>query len=75
MDPMSAVLLTFGTILVLAGWVQLLITSFKDDYTWGLSTLFLPPISYLFGFFSWDKAKDAMKLTIIGWLLIIVGLL
>ncbi len=71
MDPMTAVLMTFGAILVFAGWVQLLITSFNEDYSWGLTTLFLPPISYIFACFAWDKAKGAMWLTGIGWLLIV----
>jgi len=74
MDPISAVFATFGVILIFAGWVHLIFTSFEDDYSWGLTTLFLPPISYLFACFVWDKTKGAMTLTIIGWLLILVGL-
>lgn len=74
MDPITAVLVTFGAILILAGWIQLLITSFGDDYTWGLTTLFLPVLSYVYCFFAWEKAKDAMVLTGIGWALVVVGL-
>ena len=48
MDPISVVFITFGVILIAAGWIQLLITSFKEDYTWGLTTLFLPPLSYIY---------------------------
>ncbi len=74
MDPITAVFVTFGVIITVAGWVQLLITSFKDDYTWGLTTLFLPPLSYLYCFFSWEKAKDAVIMTAIGWGLVVLGL-
>lgn len=74
MDPMSAILITFGVILILAGWVQLLVTSFADDYNWGLVTLFIPPLSYLYACFSLDKAKGAMALTALGWLLVLLGL-
>ncbi len=75
MDPVSAVLVTFGAIMILAGWVQLLFTSFEDDYTWGLTTVFLPVLSYIYCFFSWEKAKGAMGLTIIGWILVVFGIL
>ncbi len=75
MDPITAVLVTFGAILIFAGWIQLLITSFGEDYTWGLTTLFLPVLSYTYSFFAWEKSKDAMVLTLIGWTLVIVGLI
>lgn len=75
MDPITAVFMTFGVILVVAGWVQLLFTSFGEDYSWGLATLFLPPISYLYALSSLDKAKGAMGLTGIGWLLILMALI
>lgn len=74
MDPVTAVFVTFGAILILAGWVQLLFTSFGEDYSWGLSTLFLPPLSYVYSFFAWEKAKGAMMMTIIGWGLVFFGL-
>ena len=74
MDTMSAIFMTFGVIMILAGWVQLLIISFKNDYSWGLTTLFLPPISYLYALVSWDKAQGAMVMTIIGWVLVLFGL-
>lgn len=74
MDPVSAIFMTFGVILVLVGWVQLLITSFNEDYSWGLTTLFIPPVSYLYACMSLDKAKGAMGLTGLGWLLILFGL-
>jgi len=75
MDSLSAVFVTFGAVIILIGWVQLLFTSFADDYSWGLTTLFLPPLSYIYGFCALDKAKDAMIATVIGWLLVIFGLL
>ncbi|VUD53040.1 hypothetical protein TDB9533_01754 [Thalassocella blandensis] len=75
MEPIAALFITFGVVLLAAGWIQLLITSFKDDYTWGLTSLFLPPLSYLYACFSWEKAKDAIILSGIGFALIIFGLL
>lgn len=75
MEPMTAVLITFGVIVTFAGWIQLLITSFKEDYSWGLTSLFLPPLSYLYACFSWEKAKDALLMTLVGWGLIFLGLI
>lgn len=74
MDPISAVLLTFGAIILFASWIQLLFTSFKEDFSWGLATLFVPPLSYLYALFSLDKAKSALGLAATGGALVIFGL-
>ena len=48
MEAASAALVTLGGAALLVSWIMLLITSWKDDYAWGLCTLFLPPLSYLY---------------------------
>jgi hypothetical protein len=63
----SATLLVFGLALLLSSWVLLLITSWKEDYAWGLFTLLLPPLSYLFALFKLDKAGQSILLAIAGW--------
>jgi hypothetical protein len=70
MEAASATLVTFGAATLLASWVVLLIASWKEDYTWGLCTLFLPPLSYLYGLARLDKAGEALLLAVVGWLLI-----
>ncbi len=74
MDPLSASLITFGVILLLSSWVYMLFLSFKEDYTWGLTTLFLPPLAYFYGLFALDKAGSAVAMAAIGWVLIFLGL-
>ena len=74
MDPTSATCITFGVILLLVSWIQLIITSFNKDYSWGLTTLFLPPLSYIYGFFSWENARSSIALAAIGCTLILFGL-
>ncbi|MBX2858177.1 MAG: hypothetical protein KTR17_05910 [Cellvibrionaceae bacterium] len=74
MDPLSASLLTFGIILLVASWVILLIDSFKQDYSWGLTTLFVPPLSYIYALFTWQKSKDPLIFAGIGWLLVLLSL-
>lgn len=66
MDPLTASLSTFGVILLLCSWIQLLIVSFKEDFTWGLTSLFLPPISYLYSLTVLDKAAPVIGLAAIG---------
>jgi len=73
MEATTATLYTFGAAALLASWVVLMITAWKEDYTWGLCTLFLPPLSYLYALSRWDKAGDAIWLAIGGWVLIFLA--
>ncbi|WP_045857873.1 hypothetical protein [Teredinibacter purpureus] len=74
MDSISATFMMFGLTLLLASWIYLLFVSFEDDYAWGLTTLFLPPLAYLYGCFSWQKAQGALLMAAAGWILILVSL-
>ena len=74
MEASVAALNTFGVICLLASWVLMLIVSFKEDFTWGLVTLFLPPLSYLYGLFDMSKAGGAILFALIGLVLIFFGL-
>ena len=66
MDATTAYLMTFGAAALLASWIVLLIVSWSEDYAWGLCTLFLPPLSYLYGLFRLDKAGEAILLAVAG---------
>ena len=70
MDAGTATLVTYGAAALLVSWVLLLIVSWKEDYTWGLCTLFLPPLSYLYGLFRLDKAGQALLVAAVGWIMI-----
>lgn len=70
MDAASASLMTFGLAALLASWVVLLIVSWQEDYAWGLCTLLLPPLSYLYSLGRLDKAGQALLLSAIGCLLL-----
>jgi hypothetical protein len=73
MEATTASMLTFGVAALFASWVVLLITSWKEDFTWGMCTLFLPPLSYLYALARLDKAGEALVLAIIGWVLILLA--
>jgi hypothetical protein len=74
MDPLSASFVTFGVLLLLISWFYLLIVSFKDDFTWGLTTLFLPPLSYAYCLAALEKTGSILFLSVLGWILIFCGL-
>ena len=73
MDATTATLMTYGAAALMMSWIVLLIEAWKEDYTWGLCTLFLPPLSYAYGLTQLDKAGGALSLAAIGWLLIIIA--
>jgi hypothetical protein len=70
MEATHAVMLTFGAAALLGSWVVLLIESWKEDYAWGLCTLLLPPLSYLYSLGRLDKAGQSLLLAAVGWVLI-----
>lgn len=70
MGSLAAMLLTLGIIFLLLSWILLVITAAKDDYGWLLFTVLLPPVAYLYGLFAWSKAKDAILLAALGWLML-----
>ncbi|HCS29022.1 MAG TPA: hypothetical protein DIW43_16315 [Spongiibacteraceae bacterium] len=74
MEPYAALFLTVGIALLWLSWLLLMITSANEDFSWGLCTLFLPPVSYLYALARLDKARDSITLAVGGWLLIWLAL-
>jgi hypothetical protein len=70
MDAASASLLTMGAAILLASWIMLMIVSWQEDYTWGLCTLFLPPLSYLYALSRLDKAGESLLVAVVGWVFV-----
>lgn len=73
MDPLTSALVVFGCVSLVVSWFLLLQISFSDDFSWGLTTLFLPPLSYLYACFVWSKAKDAVWFAVGGLVLVLFG--
>jgi uncharacterized membrane protein YhhN len=73
MEATNAAFMTFGLALLLVSWVLLLIQSWQEDYTWGLCTLLLPPLSYLYALFRLDKAGSSIGVAVLGWLLLFLA--
>lgn len=73
MDAITASMSTFGVAALLVSWVLLLIVSWREDYAWGLCTLLLPPLSYLYALARLDKAGQALLVAAVGLILIWLG--
>ena len=73
MEAATATMYTYGAALLLTSWVLLIIAAWREDYAWGLSSLFLPPLAYLYGFARLDKAGEAIVVGILGWVFIFLA--
>jgi hypothetical protein len=73
MEATSSLMMVLGVTALLASWVVLLIASWKEDYSWGLCSLLLPPVSYLYGLFRLDKAGEAIALAVVGCVLLLLA--
>ena len=67
MDPVSALFIFSGVIVLAASWIQLIITASREDFTWGLFALFYHRwlIFMLYG----NGIKRVMRLR---WLLLVL---
>lgn len=74
MEPISAIYTTFGAMALLASWVTLLVRASRTDFAWGLFTVLLPPLSYLYGLFRLDLAAEPIVLAVVGCILLWAGL-
>ena len=70
MDPIAPILMFFGVALLATSWVYLLIVSYKDDFSWGLCSTFLPPLGYFYGLFQLGKTWEIQLMSIIGVILV-----
>jgi hypothetical protein len=73
MDASSALLMTLGAATLLTSWVLLLVVSWREDYAWALFSTLLPPVGYFYGLFRLDKAREAVLVAAVGWILIYLG--
>ena len=74
MESIPALFVTFGGAALLISWITLFITSSKEDFTWGLCTVVLPPLSYCYALFRLELTKESIVLAIIGCLLVVAGI-
>lgn len=51
---------------VLIGYVWVTINAFKTSFWWGLGSLLILPIAFIFGLIHWSRNRTPMMLWIIG---------
>jgi hypothetical protein len=73
MEASNAFLMVLGSAALMVSWILLLISSWKEDYAWGMFSFLLPPVGYFYGLFRLDRAGSALGVAILGWLLIWLG--
>lgn len=74
MDSIASVCVIFGIATLLLSWGYMIILSFKTDYAWGFMSVFLPPLSYLYGLCNLGKTWEVMALALLGLVLLISGI-
>lgn len=70
MPAPHAFFLFTGIVALLFSWILLLIYSSREDFSWGLITALLPPLSYLYALSRWKIAKEPIIIACVGWALI-----
>lgn len=75
MEPIASVVVFLGAALLLVSWIYMIIISFKTDYAWGFMSIFMPPLSYLYGLFNLGKTWEVMALAFIGSAMLLAGVL
>jgi len=74
MEPLSVTLLFFASVILLASWIMLIIAAMSsDDFAWGLSSIFLPPLGYIYALYRWENAGSAVKAAGLGIALLAVS--
>ena len=70
MPELDAFFLFAGIVSLVVSWIVLLIYSSREDFSWGLVTAVLPPLSYLYALSRWKVAKEPIIIAAAGWVLI-----
>jgi hypothetical protein len=70
---MDALLILGGLLLILAGLVWLVMRAFGTSLLWGCAAL-LPPLTLLFVLRHWRRARQALGLSALGFIPLVVGL-
>lgn len=76
MDAFSTTLMFFSITLLIASWIMLIFAATgSEDFTWGLFSVFLPPLAYLYGLYRWELAGDSIKAAMLGFGLLFFALI
>jgi len=54
---MVFMLLLFGGLTALVGYVWILISAFVDSVPWGVGIFFIAPLAFVYGYLKWEEIK------------------
>lgn len=67
-----SIMMMLGGALLFIGGIWLLIEAFTTSILWGIGCLLITPVSLVFIFVYWDRAKSPFILQLVGLALIIL---
>lgn len=70
---MANLLVILGAVMALAGWIWIVVLAFQDHILWGLGSLFIPLVAFIFVVMHWGKAWKPFVIQLLGGILIAVG--
>ncbi len=62
-----------GALMWIIGYLPLLYAAFQKGSGWGLSSIFCPPIIYLFGMLNWREVEKPMMIISIALVVCLIG--
>lgn len=71
---LGLVLLAAGLLISFIASVMMLVAAFSQHVGWGLGILFFPPVSLLFLFMCWQRARKPFMWSVAGSLLLAAGM-
>ena len=72
MSVLFGILAIIGYIVMFVGAVWILIIAFKKSVLWGLGSLFIPFVIFVFTFMHWGDSKKPFFIWLIGFVISII---
>ena len=72
---MGIVIILLGLAIFLIGGLLFLVAAFRESIWWGLACLFIPIVQLFFLIVHWPEAKKPFFIQLLGFVVLIVGLI
>ena len=66
-------LVIIGVVMVLFGGFWLIVVTFRESFLWGISSLLLPIVGWVFVVLHWDDAKEPFLWQVAGIALVVIA--
>ena len=72
MSALFGILAAIGFIIMFVGAIWILIIAFKKSVLWGLGSLFIPFVIFVFTFMNWKDTKKPFLIWLLGFIVAII---